>query len=102
MYDTPLLILAFFLIGIPGATWLYLQFRSAQKREQTAYDWSLAEITRRTRLLDEVERAYADSRATIGALLQDVTRLNTERDRLETMIEEIGFRHANAEMRQSA
>jgi hypothetical protein len=102
MYDTPLLILAFFLIGIPGATWLWLQFRSAQKREQTAYDWSLAEITRRTRLLDEKEQAYVGDRAIIGKLLQEVTRLNTERDRLETMIEEMRFGQDNGEMRQSA
>ena len=86
MYDA-LLILACFLIGIPGGTWLWLQFRDAQKREQTAYDWSQAEIARRTMLLEEKERAFADSRATIGKLLNDVTRLRTEQSRLEAMIE---------------
>ena len=89
MYDA-LLILAFFLIGIPGGTWLWLEFRSAQKREQTAYDWSQAEIARRTARLDELERAFADSRAAIGKLLNEVTRLHTEESRLEVMIEATG------------
>lgn len=102
MDDTPLLILAFFLVGIPGATWLWLQFRNAQKREQTAYDWSMAEIARRTRLLDEKEREYVDVRGTIGKLLNEVTRLETERNRLETMIEDLRFGQDNVEMRQSA
>ena len=89
MYDA-LLILAFFLVGIPGGTWLWLQFRDAQKREQTAYDWSQAEIARRTMRLDELERAFADTRATIGGLMNDVTRLHTEQSRLEAIIGEAG------------
>lgn len=101
MYDA-LLILAFFLIGIPGGAWLWLEFRSAQKREQTAYDWSQAEIARRTTRLDELERAFADNRAAIGKLLNEVTRLNAERDRLETMVEGAGFGQDDVEIRRRA
>ncbi len=102
MYDTPLLILGFFFIGVPGAAWLWLQFRTAQKREQTAYDWSRAEIERRTRLLEEKERAHVDDRATIGKLLNEVTRLNAERDRLENLLEDLRFGQSFTEMRRSA
>ena len=100
MYDA-LLILAFFLVGIPGATWLWLQFRDAQKREQTAFDWSQAEIARRMKLAEEQERAFAADRATIGKLMNDITRLRTESARLERMIEAAGAARDEPELRRA-
>lgn len=86
-----LLILAFLLIGIPGGVWLFLQIHAAQKRAQTAYDWSRAEIVRRTKLLEEREKAAGEIKMTIGKLMAEVTALRTERDRLEQMIEKAGI-----------
>lgn len=87
-----LLILAFLLIGVPGGVWLVLQIHAAQKRAQTAYDWSRAEIVRRTKLLEEREKAAGEIKKTIGKLMQEVTQLRTERDRLEQMIEKSGVK----------
>lgn len=97
-----LLVLAFFLIGVPGGVWLILQIRAAQKRAQTAYDWSRAEIVRRTKLLEERERAAMEIKAMIGKLMQDVTHLRTERDRLEQMIEKSGIRREDDANQQQA
>lgn len=85
---TALLVLGFFLIGVPGSVYFVLQLIAAQKRAQLAYDWSVAEISRRTQRAAELEQAYGKDRATVGRLMKDITALNTQRAKLEAVIEQ--------------
>lgn len=96
-----LLVLAFFYIGVPGGVWLYLQIRAAQKRAQTAYDWSRAEIVRRTKMLEEREKAAVEIKTAIGKLMQEVTALQAERGRLEQLVEKSGLSPETEASRQT-
>ncbi|WP_298728261.1 hypothetical protein [uncultured Ferrovibrio sp.] len=86
--STVLLILAFFLIGVPGVVFVILQAIAAHKRANLAYDWSRSEIARRTQRAHELEMAIGKERDTIGRLMKDVAALTAQRSKLEAMLEQ--------------
>ena len=81
------LILAFMLIGIPGAVFIILQLVAAHRRQALAYRWSASELQRRGARIAEMERNTATDRQAIGELMMKTSTLRMTVDRLEKLIE---------------
>ncbi|MCW0235316.1 MAG: hypothetical protein OJJ21_17085 [Ferrovibrio sp.] len=81
------LILAFMLIGIPGAVFIILQLVAAHRRQALAYRWSASELQRRGARIAEMERNTAADRQAIGELMMKTSTLRMTVDRLEKLIE---------------
>lgn len=90
------LVLAFLLVGIPGAVFIGLQLLAAHRRQALAYRWSASEIQRRGARIAEMERATAADRKTIGELMMKISTLRMTVDRLDKLIEDSGATPAGA------
>lgn len=82
------LILAFMLIGIPGAAFIILQLIAAHRRQALAYRWSASEIQRRGARIAEMEKNTAAARQTIGELMMKISTSRMTVERMEKLIEQ--------------
>lgn len=85
-----LLILGFWLIGIPGLALIGLMLRSAERRRSLAYEWNSGELNRRKKRLEMMEVETRDSRKKIAELMLDVARLEAQVGKLNGIINEHG------------
>ncbi len=87
MYEF-LLIISFWLIGIPGVTYLFLTLRAAERRRALAYEWNSGELERRQQRLQALEGQAGEIRRKIGELMLEKSRLDAQAGKLQNIIDQ--------------
>lgn len=87
MYEF-LAIVAFWLIGVPGVVFLFLNLRAAERRRTLAYEWNTGELERRQQRLQTLEAQAGEIRRKIGELMLEKTRLDARAGKLQNIIDE--------------
>lgn len=80
------MILAFFLIGVPGGAFVVLQLRAAHMRHSLAVGWNAAELQRRGRRIQDLEQQSVAERQAIAELMLKTSSLRMNAERLEKLI----------------
>jgi len=87
MYEF-LAIVGFWLIGVPGIVFLFLNLRAAERRRALAYEWNSSELGRRQQRLQDLEAQAGEIRRKIGELMLEKTRLDARAGKLQNIIDE--------------
>ena len=81
-------IVGFWLIGVPGIVFLFLNMRAAERRKTLAYEWNSSELERRHLRLQQMEIQAGEIRRKIGELMLEKSRLDARAGKLQTIIDE--------------
>jgi hypothetical protein len=87
MYEF-LAIISFWLIGVPGIVYLFLNLRAAERRRALAYEWNSSELERRQLRLQQMEVQAGEIRRKIGELMLEKSRLDAQAGKLQNIIDE--------------
>jgi hypothetical protein len=85
-----LLVLGFWLIGIPGIVLVSLMVRSAERRRSLAYEWNSGELNRRKKRIEAMEGETKEARRRIAELMLDVARLEAQVGKLNAIVNQPG------------
>jgi hypothetical protein len=89
-----LLVLGFWLIGIPGLVLVGLMLRSTERRRTLAYEWNTGELTRRKKRIEMMEGETKESHRKIAELMLEIARLEAQIGKLNGIINQRGGKAA--------
>ena len=85
-----LAILGFWLIGVPGIVLVGLMARGAERRRTLAYEWSVGELERRKKRMENLQVETKEYHRKIGEMMLENARLEAQVGKLKGIINERG------------